>query len=483
MFGNTKKNNVRNLALRFRNDEYYDFMLYKGEVYSASDLSECLAADFNAEDATEKNWSSRIEAGNEITLNNIGFTGVDNGLIKFTKDRVSNQEFLDIFTKSTYTTKNSLTLHPISGNTMKFVYPYEVKDGYVALKGGYYQGFYKVFGKDYEVLPTKIENEWNLEFVLRKKDYEVDENILNSVEPDNKGIFFYMGLRSENKFSRYYNGNEEVFPEEGEKLSFMGDDISLSDVRIETENGFDIKNNGEYDIQTDNKHMFFNRTSTGFTTDSWNEEYDVHIREEKKPNVNLHLLMNRTSTGYTTDTISEYLDNVEFTKYDIYSDLKNNAFALKINDNGSIGYRYAVVDCENESGYGITEEYSKEGLVGTDEWVTVNVRISRLSEKNMKIYIYVNGNLILVSKELPIFNFRELNDVADKQEGVSYNISIGGGTQGLKEGVWLDFYEGYKFDSPLAKDFAGSFIGDIKSFKFYECFVDYTTIKNNVFKG
>ena len=179
----------------------------------------------------------------------------------------------------------------------------------------------------------------------------------------------------------------------------------------------------------------------------------------------------------------EELSEVSKIRKFIYSDLKNNAFALKINDNGSIGYRYAVVDCENESGYGITEEYSKEGLVGTDEWVTVNVRISRLSEKNMKIYIYVNGNLILVSKELPIFNFRELNDVADKQEGVSYNISIGGGTQGLKEGVWLDFYEGYKFDSPLAKDFAGSFIGDIKSFKFYECFVDYTTIKNNVFKG
>ena len=33
MFGNIKKNNVRGLKLKFRNDQYYDFMLYRGECH------------------------------------------------------------------------------------------------------------------------------------------------------------------------------------------------------------------------------------------------------------------------------------------------------------------------------------------------------------------------------------------------------------------------------------------------------------------
>ena len=45
----------------------------------------------------------------------------------------------------------------------------------------------------------------------------------------------------------------------------------------------------------------------------------------------------------------------------------------------------------------------------------------------------MNGKLVLISKELPTFNFRELNDTPDKQEGVPFNISVGGGTQGLSD--------------------------------------------------
>ena len=40
MFGNIKKNNVRGLGLKLRNDKYFDFMLYKGECYSDVNSSE-----------------------------------------------------------------------------------------------------------------------------------------------------------------------------------------------------------------------------------------------------------------------------------------------------------------------------------------------------------------------------------------------------------------------------------------------------------
>ena len=43
---NIKINNVRSLDMKVLLDEYYDFMLYKGEAYGVLDPSECLAADF-----------------------------------------------------------------------------------------------------------------------------------------------------------------------------------------------------------------------------------------------------------------------------------------------------------------------------------------------------------------------------------------------------------------------------------------------------
>ena len=70
-----------------------------------------------------------------------------------------------------------------------------------------------------------------------------------------------------------------------------------------------------------------------------------------------------------------------------------------------------------------------------------------------------------------------LNEPYDKQEGVPFNISIGGGTQGLLDTV-------YSIDStpydiyPLGKYFGGTFIGYFKSFKFYDCLLNYQRINN-----
>ena len=49
----------------------------------------------------------------------------------------------------------------------------------------------------------------------------------------------------------------------------------------------------------------------------------------------------------------------------------------------------------------------------------------------MKLYFYVNGFLVFISKELDEFNFRELNDTYQKKEGVHYSISLVVGKQGL----------------------------------------------------
>ena len=102
-----------------------------------------------------------------------------------------------------------------------------------------------------------------------------------------------------------------------------------------------------------------------------------------------------------------------------------------------------------------------------------------VGERKMRLYLYIDGYLKYVSKELPEFNFKELDDVYSKQEGVPFNISVGGGTQGLCDSVWLDYNKAFEKILPIEKNFAGTFIGDIASFKFYTCPMNISQIRSN----
>ena len=271
---------------------------------------------------------------------------------------------------------------------------------------------------------------------------------------------------------------------------------------------------GYYEITTDNKFLFFNHTKTGFTTCNWTEGALVTFTGRTNwSNANYFVLMNRTCTGYTTNTIQEYNEAHE-KPYDIYKDIKNNAFGLRITKDGAIGYRYGILDCETSAvnHYSVVEEYSKDGIVKCNEWNDVTVKIVVLNPyysqiqrsyqlnglfsgiticqntgvtgtHRIKIYVYVNGYLKLVSKELPEFAFRELNDDYQKQEGVPFSISLGGGTQGLMETIGPDYMNSSKYILPLERDFGGSFNGDIKSFKMYDCPLNYSTIKDYLSKN
>lgn len=719
---NIKINNVRSLDAKVLLDEYYDFMLYKGEAYGAGTGDECITADFSEFDIDEKGkiWSKTVWTGatNEgVELNDIGFTGIDNGFIRYRKDMISNQEFMNILTGSTYNIDSAETrffLSPITGNTLDYIYPMsavtdeEGKVAYLSLNGGFYQGFYKLFGFDYQTLPNSLGYGWTLNFKLRPRcEYENLPGTINYKHPENEGIFFYMGMRAENKFWEYYpnssalmeefktiNADDEgymsnecgdgdiydiytnhvadsewlqdeqpeepepgyfidgyalscatpdcpsveemiererkakgldyfadeyfyylggdrvkVYDYEGDYASkttpymdcvnevkcgcqctesqvrkkfgktyvgwFMGAynyypegvcrtcmlpptpepqpccntgnnyaevckccedyfedayyndmcidspkaielDYIMDDIKID-KTGSDLTDSighlftrtGYYEITTDNKFLFFNRTCTGFTTCNWTEGALVTFTGRTNWNVgNYFLLMNRTCTGLTINTIQKYNEAHE-KPYDIYKDIKNNAFALRITKEGAIGYRYGVLDCESSASnhYSVLEEYSKDGMVKCNEWNDVTVKIAVLNpyysqiqrsyklnglfsgiticentgitgSHKVKIYVYVNGYLKLVSKELPEFAFRELNDVYQKQEGVPFNISLGGGTQGLMETIGPDYMNVTKYVLPLERDFGGSFNGDIKSFKMYDCPLNYSTIRD-----
>lgn len=638
-------------------DEYWDFVLSQDDTPSMSFgprmTKRCLSAyiEFGDKNCQEMNgvhsypdytWEQCNNQG--ALLEDIGYTGIDNGLIYYGGwDKVSNQEFYDIFTNSVIEINSGdcrLHLHQVTGNTGVYSYPMEYVEGkYYTLSGGFFQGFFKLHGFEYQVLPQYIEDEWNVEITLRPRYLFQDEKTLNATHEGNEGIFFFMGARAEDKFLQFYNsdllkyeervqpdrkpcdedyvlidesttwtnedydydkcnkcspdtgypftveyetdccgnpdemdctckekpkpieeiqektkksfnkrkakylayflstygysefsncgcpGKEPPKPEPDEKedcecckkgffedgyigknvenkcVNYFDDDaaenyiekeVIISGATLYTSDGVPIEESGYYEIETDNKFLTFNRTKYGFTTANWDEDTVVVLTGSTNDlrTGNLYLLMHRGCSGYTTETIDEYYaENKK--EYDFLSDMLGNAFALKRNADGSISYKYMVLDCDKPERYTILEETSFPGLLEENKWATVNVKfgiVNRIGlnecgypekQRRMRIYIYVNGYLKLVSRELPEFNFRELNTQKEKQEGVPFNISVGGGTQGLCDSVWLDYWKAFEKILPMEQNFAGTFIGDIKTFRFYTCRLKYHEIRNN----
>lgn len=260
-----------------------------------------------------------------------------------------------------------------------------------------------------------------------------------------------------------------------------------------TSDGYSVRQPNIKEYVSDNKFLLFDRTCDGFTTENWIEGSETIITDIQTPDIeNYFLLFNRTCNGYTTDTIAN-LESKISKKYDVLKDLYKNALAFQIKDDGRIGYKYLIKDCDNDSGYSIESEWSVENSVTDDLWNTVTIKIEPISKpkyntqcakiisnyEKMRITIYVNGKLRLISKELPMLNLRKLDDVYSKQEGVPFNMSLGGGTQGLCDVIYLNYRELPKYVLPIEKEFAGTFIGYIKTLRIHDCALSLSQIRQN----
>jgi hypothetical protein len=638
---NIINNNFHNLKLKVNSDEYWDFFINKDSFssyffssdsmydkclisYIDASLDECIVDNEWLYGMNKYQWESAISS--DYTLYNIGYTGVDNGLIRYRKDRISNEQFLKIYSESKFDIHQydkTLRLHQVSGNTLQYEYPTEIKNGVIKLNGGFYQGFFETQCNKYKVLPNTIDSDWHLEFILKKEDFiKESDKTLNDKYPENKGIFFYIGTRAENKWIYLYDDSEDecsnlspdnyvedakinkkdyiignfydpnpdfngfdrfnmdnylnykyfsdeiynnngldecdftmddyidfndkpnIIDEENNKFitlgccnvpvsnistpssnitkncgcigkidnktsnkssvddefyggcSIFGDDyisdfedlddgtdylegeLDISDFQYELHNGLKLKLANQYYFESDNKFLLFDRTCNGFTVNNWVDGTKVMFHGIKhRFKGNLFLLMNRTCTGYTVDNIHTLIEKDD-NQYNIYKDLYNNALAFQITDDGKIGYRYLVLDCESENNIKLLTGYSNPNIIKSNEWSIINIRIKPFA-KTIKIYFYVNGKLVYITNELPMLNLRELDEIYDKQEGVPYNISLGGGSQGLAETIQPNYMLLPSKVFPIEKYFAGTFIGYLKSFKFYTCHMEYMNIMNN----
>jgi len=560
--GNIKNYNYSRVDLRLSNNDYWDFYLAAddgGKTLSCAGVTsgDCFVTfyDFNNSNIYDNtqpfsatsihslvSWNGAINTG--YTGTTIGLTGIDNGLYTFNKTTgdTSNLALLSVLTGTTMLISSGdtrLMLNRVTGTTGEYIYPIDIMTGftgaYAQLCGGFYQGFYKLDGNSYEVLPTRVQQAWSAEFWLNPSSagcVGYTATTLNDTYPNNKGIFFYMGTRAENKFWNTFDGVDSGCTIDCTVPSGCTDNLSPwctlpkeTDVILAGAYGVGIPLNPpliNIDLIT-NPFLIYGRAVSGSscggsstntsneTANSWDGKPKVIVThsQEVTNTTNPFLIYGRAVSGSScggssTNTSNKTVRNFTgFTKdqdtLDYNLDIIDNALAFRIKDDGSIGYRlltvtghcYTAVTGERKyiSGTTIEEQYSSTNIISKDEWQYVVVRfvteyydnceLKNSERRKGKLMFYVNAKLKAVFYDVDELVARRLNDNHMKQVGVPFNLSLGGGSQGLLESQTFDGLDMDDRGLPIEENFAGTFIGGISQFKFNICDLNFCDIENN----
>lgn len=512
---NIKNYYFNNIDIKLTNSDYWDLflcyderlfnreVLYCDSIYSGTSLISYI--DINNEDCVSGRtlyssvcWEKSILPISGLSLCDIGLTGIDNGFVNSLTGETLNISSGDC----------RLFLTNVSGET--FNYDWSILSGtvgnYLNLCGGFFQGFWKLQGFDYQVLPKRNKIGWTAEFWLNKSDTCLNTNKLNDSFPNNKGFFFYIGARAENKFWNLFSG-ETGYTTCNSATTITPDPRMIDPVDV---NSFLYNQCGCGQPSCPNNNKV---TTTGETRCCFNP-YDIYgdcgnpcggcgstgcngdCNESK---INGFITNSSTTKNYSCSAYTAYNKDPE-------ADIIDNNLGFRIKDDGSIGYRKIVysANCRDccvaitgtaVSGISIVEQYSISGMVQDNKWTHISIVFKRYCEyddcvesekyppfpdcKKGKLMIFVDGYLKLTINDFDEVLFRDFNESPYKVEGVPYNISIGGGTQGLVESKTFNGPDPEDKNLLLEQYFAGTFIGGIQKFRLYDIPLDVTEIRCN----
>jgi hypothetical protein len=459
---------------------YYDFIVTKDDRTSTRDYN---ALKLFYIDVTENLCTTiGIKQSEDVLLKNISLNGYDNYFIHFGNGTI-DPEVEYIVSKD-----DTLCLHGVSGYTKNLNYDITPKLGYNQLSGGFYQGFFKLYGYPVEFMPNRMRKGWTTNMMLHFPTLgygtgATSGTTLNDVF-NNPGFIYYLGTRAENKYS----------------------DLTPVEVNI-------LKNDYAFTfVDIDNQY-----TATG-TYQLNNTPYEGYFYiKDGIPYAGRNVL----DLTFTGDTQLSY--------FNMYKDIIDNSFGVRITPDGRIGYRkiYATDPCytgvtQEVSGitnnsfvdftedcddftlakiitkyFTIEESYTKNSVIADELQILVNEdgSLTGYTGETKDKYIYVtviferdfaydskcdltygdykNGTLTISLNGFTVYRnhkFREvipheLDTEAKYQEGVPFNISFGGGSQGLYDAVYLDSNK--TVDGLIDKFFAGTFNGGVKFIEMY----------------
>ena len=427
-----------------------------------------------------------------ITLCDWGLTGVDNGRFNQLSGITITLTDLD----------DKIVLYPVTGYTVNdpisvatkgvYDYPYTLIpnqttfDGCsvgntICLNGGFYQGFFKLDLEKPNPIETektvtdncggtKTVTEFNnvdpeaLKYELGSTDFDCGSgkggwsmetwvkwdnsncqyltgNTLNNNFNNNYGFFFYIGTRAENKFKNVFSGETGLFTCDGI-------------IPLPPENGPRLTKDGQDWFSISKRFAGCGGKQT----------------------------TSEIKTGTT------YCD-----------ELSENVLGFRITPEGKIGYRKITVDgynywCSDDesdsdfiiNGSKIEENYSEDPIIKNGNfWYHIVVTYSQNTVKHGlpagTLKFWVNGRVVHRVENFIGLKLRALNDYSSKQLGVPYNISWGGGSQGLLESQTFGGPDLNDSGLDIATNFAGTFEGELSQLRFYDKPLNLMEIRNNFY--
>jgi len=504
-------------------------------AYSANSI--CInCGDFSKDVIVSKNYYNpenyNLTANtyqNKISICDVGLTGIDNGLTNVITGQTIETNYglytntNDIYNR--YKFDRRFKLHPITGFTTTTnrilddnSYTYNISSGstdtinrYVRLNGGFYQGFYKLFGYDYEIFPERPKLGWTAEFILKYRWTGDTQVGLNARYPENTGTFFYFGTRAENKFYHYadgessYSGYTRVTSELDCLKSCTCDELySGSTYSASTCNNVypitGITNPSE-DIVFPEKNVFYdgvsNSLSIQLTGSSGNPRICVKTYTISGSCESTGATINQwcsTKGIFNEFKDTNYINEEHWVQIDVVFVRDRLIDSCDLKDLGGLGLiisKEYTASTANRSIELIQPPKTHDDIIPTSiEVVNFDSRwfeTKKYREGNLRIYI--NGKPFFIIDNFEEIIPRQLNTEKEKQIGVPFNISLGGGTQSLKDSLTLSsctsnnliqdpellptsilnntIYSGLTTNIILEKLFGGNFIGDLGAFRMY----------------
>ncbi len=195
------------------------------------------------------------------------------------------------------------------------------------------------------------------------------------------------------------------------------------------------------------------------------------------------------NTGYTSCSgatlINDHPTNVEL-------GVDNNVLSFKFNEDRTLQYNYIDSDFIIKSC--ASNPVTQTGWTQITITFTPNEKIRNFDEvldcapaRDGRLVTYVNGRKFWDIQDFPEFWFKPMDTAPDKQIGVPYVISWGGGSYGLKYSynypvdTGSTIYEQNINNSELLieSNFNGSFTGGIQILRFHSCALNFAEVKHN----
>jgi hypothetical protein len=509
------------------------------------------------------------------TICDIGLTGIDNGLVNqmtgetitVTKgllpevnkfDRLSFDRRLKLHQVTGYTqSPNQLFSGLTDSLSYNIVSINDPKVGiYHELYGGFYQGFYRLFGYDYEIFPERVNKGWSAEFLIKPRLVSGStllpgEVTLNDLYPNNRNTFFFFGTRAENKFYHHASGSplsDTGYTRVTETLTCLKT-CACSDTGITNSNCIDVyQPENELISHNVNCQCGCNNNLTGSTIEPDKDpKFDTMSNalsfnlcgDPKNPQIGVKILRftgdcvttgscSTTGityqTGYTIDTLCTpkgiydpcetsnptYLDKEHWIQLDLVWERYTWLDTCDLWYRGGLGlisddpYLLSTLDKSVD----LIKPPITNGQETAKRIDVVNLNERWLIEKHYRqgrLKVYVNGRIFHVFEDIEEIIPRGLNTEKERQVGVPFNISWGGGTQGLHDNLTFtgcpESLTGLTYQQDpecfpnnilsattlsalttnilLEQNFGGSFEGGISQFRMYTEPLSADEVKHN----